>query len=137
MSHGSAADLVDAFYRAHNARDAAAAAALYAEDGTHQEGSAGPSRAGRPALTAGLERFFAMMPDARWDVRQTIPATGSVVVVYTLSGHLGVDLGGAPTRGRPIRLEGVHVIDVRDGAIAATRDFWSLDAFKAQARGEA
>ncbi|BBE73552.1 nuclear transport factor 2 family protein [Oharaeibacter diazotrophicus] len=137
MSHGSADDLVDAFYRAHNARDAAAAAALYAADAVHREGSAGPERAGREALEAGLARFFAMMPDAHWDVRERIAATGSVVVVYTLTGHLGVDLGGQPTRGRPIRLDGVHVIDVTDGAISATRDFWSLDAFKRQARGEA
>jgi len=137
MSHGSATDLVDAFYRAHNARDAAAAAALYAEDAVHREGSTGPSRTGREALRTGLERFFAMLPDAHWEVRERIDATGSVVVVYTLTGHLGIDMGGQPTRGRPIRLDGVHVIDVDGGAIAATRDFWSLDAFNRQARGEA
>ncbi len=80
MDHGSATDLVDAFYRAHNARDAAAAAALYAEGASHQEGSAGPSRSGRAALQAGLERFFGMLPDATWTVRDRIEATGSVVV---------------------------------------------------------
>lgn len=137
MSHGSQPDLVDAFYRAHNARDPAAAAALYATDAVHQEGSAGPSRAGRAALEEGLARFFAMLPDATWTVRERVDATGSVVVLYTLTGHLGIDMGGAPTRGRPIRLDGVHVIDVADGAITATRDFWSLDAFKRQVRGEA
>ncbi len=137
MDHGSATDLVDAFYRAHNARDAAAAAALYAEDAVHREGSAGPSRSGRAALQAGLERFFGMLPDATWTVRERVEATGSVVVVYTLTGHLGIDMGGQPTKGRAIRLDGVHVIDFGDGAITATRDFWSLDAFKRQARGEA
>jgi steroid delta-isomerase-like uncharacterized protein len=135
MSHGSSGDLVDAFYRAHNARDAAAAAALYAEDAFHQEGTDGPRRDGRVALEAGLARFFAMLPDAAWEVRERIEAGASIVAVYTLTGHLGIDIGGAATRGRPIRLPGAHLIEIADGRIAGTRDFWSMAEFRRQALG--
>ncbi|WP_181703340.1 nuclear transport factor 2 family protein [Chthonobacter albigriseus] len=137
MSHGSALDLVDAFYRAYNSRDAAAAAALYREDAWHQEGTAGPRRTGRAALESGLSGFFSLLPDAHWERRETIPAGSTVAVVYTLTGHLGIDMGGAQTKGRPIRLDGVHLIELDGDSIAGTRDYWSLDDFKRQARGEA
>ena len=132
MTDGSGDDLVGAFYRAYNAGDTAAAAELYAEDGWHQEGLAGPRREGRSALTEGLNRFLGMLPDAHWAVRETIPSGNAVAVVYTLTGKLGIDIGGKPTKGLPIELPGIHLFDLVGGKIAGTRDFWDFAAFKQQ-----
>lgn len=137
MTGGSDGDCVGAFYRAYNAGDATEAVSLYAEDGWHQEGSDGRRREGRPALREGLERFFAMLPDAHWEARERIDAGRSVAVVYTMTGRLGLDLGGRPTKGLPVSLPGVHVFEMRDGAIAGTRDYWDPAAFRRQLEGAA
>lgn len=128
--HGG--DVVGAFYDAYNAGNAEAAAALYAADGWHEEAHNGARRAGRQALRESLERFFAFLPDAHWERREAIAAGASVAVVYTLKGHLGIDLKGAPTKGLPITLDGIHVFEIADGAIAGTRDYWDPAAFARQ-----
>lgn len=125
-------DPVEAFYRAYNGLDATAAATLYAEDGWHEEAHNGARREGRDAVQAGLVRFFAFIPDAHWQVRERIDAGPRVAVVYTLTGRLGVDIKGAPTRGLPIELRGVHLFELAGGAIAGTRDYWDPAAFQRQ-----
>ncbi|SON53779.1 Limonene-1,2-epoxide hydrolase [Hartmannibacter diazotrophicus] len=136
MTEGSPTDLVDAFYRAYNAQDAAAATALYAQDGWHQEGDSGPRRDGQAALQQGLERFFVMLPDAHWLVRETVTCGGTVAVVYTLTGRLGIDIGGSPTRGKPIELAGIHMFQLGENSIAGTRDYWDIREFQRQIKGE-
>jgi steroid delta-isomerase-like uncharacterized protein len=132
MSAPAADGLIDAFYRAYNAGDAEAAAALYAPDGWHAEAD-GKRREGRAALALGLARFFAMLPDAQWEIRERIDAGLSVAVAYTMRGHLGIDLGATPTKGRAIDLPGIHIFDVSGGAIAGTRDYWDPVLFRRQA----
>lgn len=128
----AATDAVAAFYAAYNGHDAAAAAGLYAEDGWHEEAHSGARRQGREALQVGLDRFFGFITQAYWQPRERIDAGASVAVVYTLTGTLGVDLKGLPTRGRPIELRGVHLFDVADGIIRGTRDYWDPAAFQRQ-----
>ncbi|MBB3772586.1 steroid delta-isomerase-like uncharacterized protein [Angulomicrobium tetraedrale] len=125
-------DPVEAFYAAYNGHDAAAAAALYAGDGWHEEAHNGMRREGRAALQAGLDRFFGFLAQAHWQVRERIDAGTQVAVVYTLTGALAVDIKGQPTRGRPIELKGVHLFDIADGAIRGTRDYWDPAAFQRQ-----
>ncbi|MDQ0511836.1 nuclear transport factor 2 family protein [Ancylobacter amanitiformis] len=127
-----AADLVEAFYAAYNGHDAAAAAALYAGDGWHEEAHDGTRRQGREALQTGLDRFFGFVTQAHWQPRERIDAGAHVAVVYTLTGTLGVDIKGLPTRGRPITLKGVHLFDLADGVLRGTRDYWDPAAFQRQ-----
>ncbi len=127
-----ATDAVEAFYAAYNRHDAGAAAALYAEDGWHEEAHNGTRRQGREALQTGLDRFFGFITHAHWQPRERIDAGASVAVVYTLTGVLGVDIKGLPTRGRPIELRGVHLFDIVDGALRSTRDYWDPAAFQRQ-----
>lgn len=124
--------LVAAFYAAYARRDAAAAAMLYEPEGWHAEGD-GRRRQGRTALREGLEKFFAMLPDVGFDLRETIDAGRTAAVVYTMRGHLAFDLGGQPTRGRRIELPGVHVFEFGGAAIAGTRDLWDAREFRRQA----
>ena len=129
---GTLPDPVDAFYAAYNRADAVAAAALYVEDGWHEEAHNGARREGREALRTGLERFFGFIVDAHWQVRERIASGPCRAVVYTLTGRLGVDIKGAPTRGLPVELRGVHLFEIADGAIIGTRDYWDPAAFQRQ-----
>ncbi|GLK83947.1 nuclear transport factor 2 family protein [Ancylobacter defluvii] len=128
----SPADPVEAFYAAYNRHDAGAAAALYAEDGWHEEAHNRSRREGREALKLGLDRFFGFIPEAHWQVRERIDAGSTVAVVYTLTGRLGVDIKGRPTRGLSIELKGAHVFEIADGLLLGTRDYWDPAAFQRQ-----
>ncbi|WAC27397.1 nuclear transport factor 2 family protein [Ancylobacter sp. SL191] len=130
-----APDVVDVFYAAYNRGNAEAASGLYLCDGWHEEAHNGTRRQGREALREGLERFFGFITEAHWQVRERIDSGPRVAVVYTLTGRLGVDLRGAPTRGLPVELRGVHLFDLADGAIAGTRDYWDPAEFQRQISG--
>lgn len=121
-------DLIDRFYAAYAARDAAAAAALYAPDGRHDEVALAKSRQGREALAQGLEGFWRMLPDVAWARRGLIRAGDHVAVTYHMTGTFT----GKDGLARAIALDGLHLFEIRDGALAVTKDLWDADLFKAQ-----
>ncbi|WP_112313108.1 nuclear transport factor 2 family protein [Pseudogemmobacter bohemicus] len=121
-------ELIDRFYAAYAARDAQGAAALYAPDGRHDEIAMAKSRQGREALAQGLEGFWRMLPDVAWSRRGYIRAAGHVAVPYHMTGTFT----GKDGQKRPIALDGLHLFEIRDGALMVTKDLWDLDLFKAQ-----
>ena len=125
MSHR---DLIDRFYAAYAARDASAAATLYAADGRHDEVAMGKSRQGHEALTQGLEGFWRMLPDVAWERRGYIRAANHVAVPYHMTGTFT----GKDGLARPIALDGLHLFEIRGGHLTVTKDLWDLDLFKAQ-----
>lgn len=126
--------IVDAFYRAYNSHDAVAATALYAEDGRHEEIAMGADRQGRNALRGGLEGFFLMMPDVRWRERQRIHSAAHVAVLYEMAGTFVPQprAGEAAKPARPVTLAGLHLFEIVEGRIAATRDYWDKAQFLQQ-----
>jgi len=127
-------DTISLLYSAYNAHDAAAAAKLYVSEGWLEETATGRRRLGRDALCDGLQRLFAMLPDVTWVERERIRSGNSIVVCYTMTGHLAVDLGPIRGVGQPIVLPGIHVFELAEGGIAGTRDYWDAGAFQRQAR---
>lgn len=126
------ADPVTAFYAAYNRADAAGAAALYAPEGWHEEAHNGARRQGTQALREGLERFFGFLHEAHWQERARVGGGAGMAVLYTLTGRLGIDIKGRPTRGLPITLEGIHSFELAGGRIIGTRDYWDPAAFQRQ-----
>lgn len=122
--------LIDRFYAAYADRDAEAAAALYHEDGWHEEVAMSKRREGREILAEGLRGFWRMLPDAAWDRRGYIHAGGAVAVPYHMTGTFTPRGESAPPRA--IALDGLHLFEIRDGLLAGTRDMWDLDLFRAQ-----
>lgn len=129
MDHAS---LIDRFYAAYAARDAAGAAALYHADGVHEEVAMGKSRTGHDALQQGLEGFWRMLPDVAWQRQGYIRAGDHVAVPYRMTGTFS---GGADAAPRRIALDGLHLFVLQGGLIAASRDMWDLDLFKQQMAG--
>lgn len=129
---GGNEQLIADFYSAYNARDVAAAVALYAPAGRHSDVAGGRRAEGRPAVEKSLQGFFQLLPDVAFEVREQVLSRNSAVVSYRMRGHLGRDLGAMKTTGKPIVLNGAHVFEFEDGLIAATTDYWNRDEFARQ-----
>ncbi|MCP1912971.1 ketosteroid isomerase-like protein [Bradyrhizobium elkanii] len=81
--------VVERFYEAHNARDAAAVAALYARDASHEEIAQRKVKQGPKEIATGLERFFGWFPDASWTPeRRAVGANGVAMMSYLLKATL-------------------------------------------------
>ena len=125
-------EVLQALYEAYNAGDAAAAASLYAEDGTHVDIAAGKPKSGRAAIAKGLEGFFAAFPDARWTADVLAAADGHAFGRYVLTGSLHQDMWSFEARGQRLELAGVHVIECKDGQIVKSEDYWDAGTFQRQ-----
>lgn len=124
--------LLDALYEAYNGHDAESVAALYASDGLHEDIATGRPTAGRAPIAEGLRRFFAAFPDAHWRCIGQGQGGDKSFGRYVLTGSLRGDLGPFRARGQQLELRGVHVLDVRDGVIQRSEDYWDAATFHAQ-----
>jgi steroid delta-isomerase-like uncharacterized protein len=136
LADSDAAAVVAAFYAAYNRQDAGAAAALYAEDGAHAEVATGIARVGRDEIEDGLAAFLAAFPDATWETEEPFVRNGGVAVPYTLRGTLRGPLGPFEPAKQRLEIRGVHVLEVRDGAIVRSDDYWDGSTFARQMRAE-
>lgn len=125
--------IVDAFYKAYNKGDAATAASLYHPEGEHSEAAMPHLRKGTAALAQGMENFFSMFDELRWDEVSRIRAGRSVLVSYVMTGRLVRDAGRIRARGQAISLSGAHLFEFEDGQLQKTRDFWDPSEFARQA----
>jgi steroid delta-isomerase-like uncharacterized protein len=125
--------IVERFYEAHNARDAAAVAALYALDASHEEIAQRKVKQGRKEIASGLGRFFGWFPDASWTPdRRAVGANGVAMMSYLLKATLKSQMGPIAPREQAISLRGVHLLVIRDGLIHRSEDYWDADTFQRQ-----
>ncbi|SFJ14456.1 conserved hypothetical protein, steroid delta-isomerase-related/conserved hypothetical protein [Celeribacter neptunius] len=126
--------VLEAFYAAYNAHDAAAAAALYAEDGRHDEIAMGKSRCGTAALQDGLEGFFRMLPDVVWSPKEVIRSGDWLAVNYRMTGTFTPrpKENQSAQLSKQVAIDGLHLLKVADGKIETTQDYWDKDVFLAQ-----
>jgi len=125
--------IVERFYEAHNARDAAAVAALYAPDASHEEIAQRKIKQGPKEIASGLGRFFGWFPDASWTPdRRAVGANGVAMMSYLLKATLKSQMGPIAPREQAISLRGVHLLVIRDGLIHRSEDYWDADTFQRQ-----
>jgi steroid delta-isomerase-like uncharacterized protein len=108
-----------------NGGDAAAVAALYAEDGIHEDIPAGVRVQGREAITAYVDEVFGQLNDFRFE-----PVFGSkdgdvAVLEYTLSGT-------DPGSGQPVTYRGVIVAEYDGDLIRRSTDYYDLASILSQ-----
>lgn len=126
-------ELVTRLYVAYNAHDAAAVAALYAAEATHEDIAQGKPKRGPDDIAAGLARFFGWFPDARWTLEHhVIGGNGVAAVSYLLTATLKSQFGPIAPRDQAISLRGVHMLQVRDGLIRRSEDYWDAATFQRQ-----
>ena len=125
--------LIARLYQAYNAHDTAAVAALYAAEATHEDIAQGKPKRGPDEIAAGLGRFVGWFPDARWTPQHhAIGGAGVAAVSYLLTATLKGQFGPIAPRDQAISLRGVHMLQVRDGLIRRSEDYWDSATFQRQ-----
>jgi steroid delta-isomerase-like uncharacterized protein len=120
-------------YDSYNRHDPAAVAALYAADATHEDIAQGRPKTGPDEIAAGLGKFFGWFPDVLWEPQSAIlGADGREAITYLLTATLQAQMGPVAPRGQKISLRGVHVLDLRDGLIRRSEDYWDAASFQRQ-----
>lgn len=71
---------------------------------------------GREAIVAFFKEMFAAVPDARLEIRRVVAADEVATVEWTMRGTFsGGSFQGIRATGKQIEIEGVDVVEVRDG----------------------
>lgn len=129
---------VIALHDAYNRHDAAEAAGLYAEGGTHEDVAAATVAQGPDAIREGLEQLFAAVPDVRWSAERVGGDGSHATASYRMTGTLRGRLGPFEPRGQALELFGVHVVEIdADGRIARSTDHWDGRELARQMRAQA
>lgn len=125
--------VIERLYDAYNRQDAAAAGALYHPEATHEDIAHGQIKRGSQSIAAGLQKFFGWFPDAHWDQRARVDGScGAVAATYLLTATLQSNMGPIIASGQGISLRGVLVLDISDGLIRRSEDYWDAATFQRQ-----
>lgn len=120
----AATEILSELMAAYNSGGPHDAAALYAATGRHEDVAMGRPNEGPEAIGRGLAGFLKSFPEARWDVEQVVGDDETAAAAYELTGTLQADFGPFSAAGQPLRLRGLMLITVADGAITSSRDYW-------------
>jgi steroid delta-isomerase-like uncharacterized protein len=126
--------VLEELHAAYNRHDVDAVGALYAADGTHEDVAYGRPKQGRGAIAGGLSYFLKAFPDARWVTFGSFEDGERAMARYVLTGTLQSDFGPFKAGGQRIELRGVQVLELSDGLIVRSEDYWDGATFERQAR---
>lgn len=104
---------------AANAGDGAAVAALYAEDGTHEDVPAGAVARGREEISAFVDGVLSQVRDVRFEAVSGRQAGDLAVLEYAFS---ATDL----ETGRPFAYRGVLVFELDGNLIRRSADYYDV-----------
>ncbi|WP_163160196.1 nuclear transport factor 2 family protein [Bradyrhizobium uaiense] len=104
---------------------------LYCDDATHDEVSQLRTRQGAAEIALGMQKLFAWLPDIWWEVKAMVAGDhGAIAVVYIMHATAPQKNGAAKTKA--ISLRGVQIIEVVDGRIRRSEDYWDAATFQRQ-----
>ena len=117
--------IVKDFEAAFNRQDVAALVGLFTEQATYADSFYG-QHAGRPALRAMFERMFHEGKDYTWTMSAVVESPERAMAEWTF-GYVVTD--AVPrSAGRAVRFRGMSIFEVRDGKIAAYREYFDIGA---------
>lgn len=122
--HPPAAEVAKAYLASFASGDPDRIAALVSEDFQNNHASAlGSPCEGRDEYRRRLPGFLASLPGLAYEVTGTVEQDARVAVTYQLS---------ATSDGKPVAIDGVMMIEVREGVITSRTDYWDSLTFLRQ-----
>lgn len=133
MSDTDVKVIVMGWTEALNRHDPDAAAAYWSEDGVFTNMGTGQRVTGRDAIRDDHAASLAMWSEARWEKTSfLVGENGAFADEWILTGvHTG-DAPGLPATGKPFRILGGAVGEVRDGKIVRNTVYWNMADFLTQ-----
>ena len=122
MSESTNIDLIRRFCAAWNTIDIPAILDFFADDCVYHNMPIQPIQ-GKDAIKGVIEQFTAPFERCDWEIRH-IAANGDVVLTERIDRFIGAD--------KTIELPVMGVFELRDGKIAAWRDYFDLAAWTRQ-----
>lgn len=124
--------LVQDWTECFNRHDADAVAAYHSEDFVFTNVGNGRSLVGREAMREDVAALFAMWSEIYIEITNLIVADDQWTKEWIMNGvHTG-DIPGLPATGRPFRIAGAGVGQVRDGQIVNLTEYWNMAEFLTQ-----
>lgn len=118
------ADLVGQWIDGYDARDAAAQAALYAEDASNWQHALGEPVIGRDKIRAGLAAFYRAFPDSAITSEAMIEDEGRAALFWRAGGTWRGPFAGLEPNGKSYVLYGSTLFIARSGRIVEQRAYW-------------
>lgn len=112
--------------------DAAALAALHAENGT-LESVMGPPQTGRAAIEQFYRKLFEAFPDFRLEPQELIVEGARAVQIATFEGTHNGTFMGMPATGRRVRVPAVFLFTIRDQQIERLSSVYDFTGLLVQA----
>jgi steroid delta-isomerase-like uncharacterized protein len=128
-------EVVSAYVAAFNEHDAAKAAELLAPNATYLDITIGEPQVGRdPIVTSVIAPYLKAVPDLHWEMRGAPIVTGGrIAFEWRISGtNSGVWPEDVPASGHAFNLDGVSIMEVRDGLITSITDYYDGLSFQSQ-----
>ncbi|WP_182262835.1 nuclear transport factor 2 family protein [Rhodococcus sp. UFZ-B548] len=129
---GSTLQLVTELYQAYNSHRPDQVADLYAPICRHRDIAVGADHDSPEKIAVGLAGLFEALPDVQWRYDEVLIDGNRAAVAYELVGHLHGRLGSYRPVGQSLQLSGVQILEVKDGAITSSVDYWDGGALHRQ-----
>jgi steroid delta-isomerase-like uncharacterized protein len=112
-----------------NRHDADAAAEFFTEDCVFTNVGTGERLSGRAAVRDDHARLFGWWSEVTFELPSILVSGDRFAAEWVLSGVHAGDMPNLPATGRPFRIVGVGVGQVRDGKLAEITEYWNLFQF--------
>jgi steroid delta-isomerase-like uncharacterized protein len=121
--------IVDKWMAAYNAGDAAAQAALYAEDASNWQHAMGDPILGRAHIEETLAAFYRAFPDSIIETEAIFAEAGAVAWFWRARGTWRGPLGGLEPNGNAFLLHGSTWFTIEHGCIVSQRAYWDKSSW--------
>ncbi len=127
-----ASTLIHALNDMWNSQDIDRLASLYAPDVEHEDVTSGVKLHGHSELRKLFLEAWEGMPDVRTKIGRIISQDNRLAWEWTMSATHAGDFPNLPATGRTFTIEGVSILEVKDGLVRSQRDFYDQASFLRQ-----
>ena len=132
MATSAVEGVLDAWAAAWLAHNTAKILDLYSDDCVYEDVTCGVVKHGKEELRAFAEGTFAVVPDFTVELTARCGADTWGHLEWVLSGTHHGNLPGLPATGKRFSVRGATIVELREGKIRRSSDYWDAVTFMRQ-----
>ena len=116
-----------------NSHDVGQIAAFYTDDCIKEDVAVGVATIGKKEMKALISGAFAAMPDLKTELKSSFNSGDWAASEWVMSGTYSNDYPGMPpATGKSFSVRGATIMELRNGKISHTSDYWNFASFLQQ-----